>query len=388
MRIAYFALSVDLSAHHGGSTHIKEVCEGLTALGHEVTLICSGPAPVLRREIRVLELPKRPWSYLLAWKAAEPILEHLGAQLVMERYYNFAGQGLFWAKKKGIPTLLEVNAPMAAAPWTLKYAVDLAMIFKPMARWARKQADLADVIVTPLASTVPWAVPKRKVLQLPWGANVERFKPDLHKGACVKTLAKSLGIGPDDRVVVFHGSFRRWHGVDLLIDTAPILLSLDPRYKLLLVGGGERLAVVRYRLMPLIEEGKVIVTGPVNYEDVPRYLAAGSVSVAPFDTYSHPYLRHFGFYWSPLKVFEAMAMELPVVTTDVHPLNTIVRHGIEGLLTKPRSRAGLVAALERLLGDPDLCAHMGQQARVRVTEEFSWQRHCRALDDIISRLGK
>jgi glycosyltransferase involved in cell wall biosynthesis len=120
---------------------------------------------------------------------------------------------------------------------------------------------------------------------------------------------------------------------------------------------------------------------------VPLYLAAGHVAVAPFDPAKHPYLRHFGFYWSPLKVFEAMAAGLSVVTARVHPLSSLVRDGKEGFLFKPGSRAELLNALQRLLADPELSEELGARARERVVQDFSWQRHCAQLDRLLQELA-
>ncbi len=386
MRIAYFALSVDLASYHGGTTHVTEVCRGLEQLGHEVWVICSAPSSALPPWVKRIELGRRPWIYLTAWRSAQTILWKLGPGAVMERYYNFAGQGVFWASRMGIPRLLEVNAPMAAAPGTVKWLLDRLTLGQLLARAARRQAELASAIVTPLATTVPWTSVKGKVVELPWGANTDLFSPELRHTEESRALQRSLGLKPEDRVTIFHGSFRSWHGIDLMVDVIPLLMGLDPHYKIVLLGEGERLEVVQHRLRPFIDQGKVIVAGRVPYHTVPHYLAISHAAVAPFVPAAHPYLRHFGFYWSPLKVFEAMAAGLPVVTCDVHPLNEVVRHGREGLLFRPGSRAELLAALHRLLSDPELCLTMGERARARVVERYSWQAHCARLNDILQRL--
>ena len=81
-----------------------------------------------------------------------------------------------------------------------------------------------------------------------------------------------------------------------------------------------------------IPPGRFVFAGPQPHERIPELLALADIGVAPFDLSSHPPLTTFGFYWSPLKVFEYMAMSLPVVTIDVIPLNEIVRPEHEGLL--------------------------------------------------------
>jgi glycosyltransferase involved in cell wall biosynthesis len=69
---------------------------------------------------------------------------------------------------------------------------------------------------------------------------------------------------------------------------------------------------------------------------------------------------------------EAMAHARPVVASAVGGLLDLVVDGETGLLVPPRDVAALRAALERLLGDPDLRRRLGEAARARVQERFSW----------------
>jgi glycosyltransferase involved in cell wall biosynthesis len=126
-----------------------------------------------------------------------------------------------------------------------------------------------------------------------------------------------------------------------------------------------------------------VFAGPQPHERVPELLALADIGVAPFDLGAHPALTTFGFYWSPLKVFEYMAMGLPVVTVDVTPLDEIVRHEKEGLLYKPGDIPGLVRGLDRLASDLDLRGRLGTAARERVVHRYSWRSHCVALERIL-----
>ena len=76
---------------------------------------------------------------------------------------------------------------------------------------------------------------------------------------------------------------------------------------------------------------------------MPAHTALCSVVVAPFVPSEHAPLRHFGFYWSPLKVFEAMAMAVPVVTTAIAPLTEIV--GDAGICVPEKDSAALARAI-------------------------------------------
>jgi glycosyltransferase involved in cell wall biosynthesis len=81
----------------------------------------------------------------------------------------------------------------------------------------------------------------------------------------------------------------------------------------------------------------------------------------------------------PTSVLEAMAVGVPVITTDVNGLADVVEHGKTGLVVPQRDPAGLAAAIERLLGDPELAADMAAAARERVEEGFSLERSAALL---------
>ncbi|MFL5934773.1 MAG: glycosyltransferase, partial [Gaiellaceae bacterium] len=69
---------------------------------------------------------------------------------------------------------------------------------------------------------------------------------------------------------------------------------------------------------------------------------------------------------------EAMAHGRPVVASAVGGLLDLVVDGETGVLVRPRDVPALRAALERVLGDPELRRRMGEAGRRRVQERFSW----------------
>ncbi len=76
---------------------------------------------------------------------------------------------------------------------------------------------------------------------------------------------------------------------------------------------------------------------------------------------------------------EAMAHGRAVVATAVGGLPEAIRDGETGVLIRPRDPAALRAAIERLLGDPSLCARLGAAARAHVERELSWSAATAAL---------
>ncbi|MGB9606809.1 MAG: glycosyltransferase family 4 protein, partial [Bryobacteraceae bacterium] len=304
--------------------------------------------------------------------------------VVMERYYNFAGAGLYWAHRLGIPSVLEVNALIVDPPQVWKRRMD-DLLGGPMRRWALRQCRWAGRIVTPLHTTVPAEIPRERIVEIPWGANTERFRPEVRAERCeeIEALRTRLGLPLDARVVAFVGSFRPWHGAREFVEAMARLSNKREKCFGLLVGDGPQRRAVEALAQEQGASSRFRFVGHVPYGDVPLYLALADLGVAPFRTDAHPALRAAGFFWSPLKVFEYMAMGLPVVTSDISPLNRVVRQGEEGLLVPEGDSEALAEAMAHLLEEQDAAREMGRRARARVVAEYSWARHCERLEAVL-----
>jgi len=74
---------------------------------------------------------------------------------------------------------------------------------------------------------------------------------------------------------------------------------------------------------------------------------------------------------------EAMAMEVPLVTTTAGGMNEAVRDGIEAMVVSPRDPAALADRVAMLLADGPGRAALGRAARARIESEFSLERQVR-----------
>lgn len=386
MKILYVASGIPVPGTLGGSTHTREVARGLAARGHTVHVVAChtegrfDPAGLVRPVtsrcdgffLHQVDIPKM--AALLSQPLIARLERALRPDIIMERYYNLAGGGILVAKKQGIPSLLEVNALIVDPPQVPKRLLDDAL-GGPLRRWALAQCRAASRIVTPLHTTVPAQIPREKIVELPWGAAVERFA---EKQMPEPSTAVRIPV------IAFLGSFRAWHGVLDVVRAGALVLDQGRACHFLLIGDGpERRAAEQ---LAAKWPGKFTFTGAVPYEQVPQLLAQATIGVAPFNTAAHPALRAAGFFWSPLKVYEYMAAGLPVVTTDIPPLNQVIRNGSEGVLFHEGDVVDLASAIGRLLDDRQAAATMGQMARKRVVEQFSWARHCEELERIMLEL--
>ena len=183
-----------------------------------------------------------------------------------------------------------------------------------------------------------------------------------------------LGVG-DARVVMFLGTPRSHKGIDDLVEAAA---GLDGA-RLLLVGASADSAAARR----WAGREHVRVVGEIPFDDVPRYLIAADVVAVPqratTDTIGQV----------PAKLFDAMALGRPIVSTAVSMIPEILEGC--GVLVPPQNPIALRAALGRLLDDPAGAEELGRRARRRCAERYSFTAARSVLfpliDDLAARFG-
>jgi glycosyltransferase involved in cell wall biosynthesis len=375
VRILYCAIDQTVPGSVGGSVHVTAVAEGLAALGHDVhVLVSPGDGPFPEGRVHWTAMTPPLGKKELRWArrgAVRKIAKAVEPDVIMERYYNFGGEGLAAAAATGALSVLEVNAPVVDYPGSPKAALDRALIVEPMRRWRDRMCAQADLIVTPAATILPPETPADRIVELEWGADTDRFTPDA-KGPVPFER-------PPGTLALFAGAFRSWHGA---IDFVRAMRLLADRkittISAVLIGDGPEKGRAEAEASGL---ERVLFTGALPHDRMPACLAAADIGVAPFDLSAHKPLS-LGFYWSPLKIFEYMAAGLPVVAPAGDRLSHLVGHEREGLLYQPPSPSALADALSRL-ASPDDRRTLGRAARERAVREYSWKAHCQALEAAI-----
>lgn len=172
----------------------------------------------------------------------------------------------------------------------------------------------------------------------------------------------------DKYVFCFVGRFGRDKGCNELLGAFKRLLDYTDKIALLLVGNFE---------IDLPDSQKWIFTCPnvalthKSVSDVYRYMAASDVLV-------HPSYRE-GF---SMVIQEAMAMELPVVTTDIPGPSEVIEKDITGLLAQARDEESLYECMKWMYEHQEKGREMGMAGRKRCEEKFNRERMLRlTLED-------
>jgi glycosyltransferase involved in cell wall biosynthesis len=183
---------------------------------------------------------------------------------------------------------------------------------------------------------------------------------------------RRLGIG-SERLVLFLGTLRDYKGVD---DLAAAVASLGRPDVVLGVVGGDPGSATAGQILSRCPGAKLL--GWVPFEDVPSFLGAADVVVVPQrrtpDTEGQV----------PAKIFDAMALGRPVVSTRVSMIPEILEGC--GVVVEPGQVPALAGAIARLIDDPAEAQALGARARDRCVKRYSFEATRRELFPLVERV--
>lgn len=174
-------------------------------------------------------------------------------------------------------------------------------------------------------------------------------------------LARAVVPVARKRQVCYVGGICRVRGIRPLIEALPLL----PDMRLVLCGQFSESDFER-ELCALPGWEQVDYLGYVDRDRVGKVMAesmAGVVTLFPIPNYLDSL---------PIKMFEYMAAELPVVASDFPLWRQLINDADAGLCVDPHSPTAIASAIRRLADDPTLIARMGKSGRRAVLSSYNW----------------
>lgn len=187
---------------------------------------------------------------------------------------------------------------------------------------------------------------------------------------------RKLNLPKDGNLICYSGMLRTMgmeKGIGILLEA---LKSVND-CKLLIVGGNPEDVEFYEKIAGeygIIE--KVVFTGFVPHKMVPLYLSASDVLVTPF-----PKTPHYEFYMSPMKIFEYMAANRPIVATDLNSIKEILTPDA-AVFVEPDSVAALAAGVQELLADREKFSRYASKA-LSIVSEHTWQKRASRIIDFL-----
>lgn len=209
-------------------------------------------------------------------------------------------------------------------------------------------------------------LPEQKILVAPDAVDAAEFQiKESQEQARIK-----LGLPLDKKLVVYTGHLFVWKGTDVL---ARASCYLPDDVEIILVGGSPETLPDFTKFIEKDGLFKVKLLGHQPHNLMPYYLRAADVLVLPNSGQE----KISRYYTSPLKLFEYMAAQKPIVASDLPSIREVVRHNENIWLVEPDNPAALADGLKEVLQDKKLAEQLSQKAFI-AAQCFTWAK--RAVD--------
>jgi glycosyltransferase involved in cell wall biosynthesis len=208
---------------------------------------------------------------------------------------------------------------------------------------------------------------RKDIIVISDGVDTSLFDPAKVNGSEIRF---KHGIGNEERLCVYAGRIDECAGAEIILETAKLLKS-ENNVKFMVVGEGDPQIVNEFSKCD-----NVLMTGPISKESVPEYLAAADIVLVPFpnSVASHSI--------SPLKLFEALAMEKPVVASAVSGIKEVVCQDFNIMLA-PADPKYWASTIMEFIKKYDETKNYGEGSRKIVCEKYDWNRLAEEFSKII-----
>ncbi|MGH8289851.1 MAG: glycosyltransferase [Steroidobacteraceae bacterium] len=357
----------------------------LIARGHQVDILTYGigePPPGLNarlfrargphfcRTLRAGPSGRKIWLDAL-------LFANLIARLWRERYDALYAheEGALLARMAGalfrIPYIYDMHSslPLQITEWKFSRRRWVVALFRYIERLCVSGACAVVAISPAVARAARSAWPDALCVVL-----TNYFEPEKAPSSRDRAAIRARhGIGADEKLIVYTGSFVALQALELLIEAAPRVLAAVPSARFLLVGGTDpEIAELRVAAERLGIADRVIFERVRPQSEIPAYLAAADVLVSPRIQGINP----------PGKLLSYLASERPVVATDTLVHNQLLSSEC-AILTRPDA-AGLADGLVLALTDRGLSTKLIEASRQVLVRLCSKPSRDAAYEEILS----
>jgi glycosyltransferase involved in cell wall biosynthesis len=407
LRIAVITSSFPRFRGDGVGSFIYSLTSSLVGLGHELVVLAPDDPEVVagwQSEVaveRVRFVWPRSWSrlghahslsgdvrmkwhaYPLAasftlfaiarlWQAAR----RLDADLIHAQWLVPGGfVGAVTSRLTGIPLVVSLHGSDV-------FVAQRYGVLRPAVRFTLRTARHVIACSEDLARrAVALGLPPERVTVIPYGVDIERFRPrpagqeEASEGLLSAMLtpgergaSPEQGDGRPARVIMAMGRLVYKKGFSYLLQAMPSVLKRCPDTILILAGEGDLRGELETTARDLGLERQVVFAGHIPWDQTDRYLPLADVLVVP------SILDQAGNVDGlPNVVLEAMAAGCAIVASNVAGIPQVILDGRTGLLVPEQDPPALAAAICRLLEDEAMRRRLGEGARAAAVDSLSWQ---------------
>lgn len=362
MKLYYLARIEAPTDRNASGIQIFHTCEALGRLGHDIELIVLNRRSRLQTDPFVYFGVEKVFRVKTLWSAADLVpawlfrgrlgmrLEIL-AQLVSAKLYLLPRQGGVLYTREPLATAFFKDAVLEVH--TLPESMGGA------SKWAHRRARRLITISEGLQrKLVACGISGSGVLVAPDGVDLAAYKTEMPKAEA----RRRLSLPPGMQIVVYTGRISSRRGLDVLAEAAVLLGGSVHIY---VVGGAEMGSEAFLRTLEDIPNFHVMGYRP--HQEIPVWQRAADILVLPSKA-SDPILRE---YTSPMKLFEYMAAERPIVSSDLPSVREVLDESCAAFFS-PGDAQALADRIEGCLQDPRASEEYARKARLTV-EGYTWQ---------------
>lgn len=204
------------------------------------------------------------------------------------------------------------------------------------------------------------------------GAPLSRFSCEKHVVDGSK-LREKLGL-TDKFVVLYHGDLGIGRGFVETVNAIAISKKKHPNIVLFLLGSGSMVPILEKLIKEKGLENNVIIHGPVEYDDVAKYIAMSNLGIVPLPDV--PDWRN----QCPLKLLEYLCMKKTAIITDIPAHREIVGDKKCGIYVPSCDPAEIAKAIEFAYANKEKLGEWGELGRTIVVQKYSWSKSAEDLD--------
>lgn len=166
--------------------------------------------------------------------------------------------------------------------------------------------------------------------------------------------------------IVYLSSLAERKGMPMLVEACRILRDRGRHFHCTIAGGGEQWFLLQDMVAKYNLQDRVSTPGRYLQEEIRDYLNEADVFVLPCITAKNGDIDGI-----PVALMEAMAMQVPVISTTVSGVPELIEDGVSGLLVEERNPEQLANAIERIFDDHDFAVTLGENGRDKVSQAFN-----------------
>ena len=157
--------------------------------------------------------------------------------------------------------------------------------------------------------------------------------------------------------------------------------ALRPNYLFHIAGGTDEMVEYWENKLKQRKINNVILYGYVNNKDVGEWYSAFDIFLLPLknNVMVGNGKKNIGKWISPLKLFEAMAYGKAIISSDLPTLKEVIVDEQDALIVSADRAEEWAAAIDRLVGDPVLRKKLGDSARIKLEDQYTWSRRAKEI---------